>query len=230
MQYKNYIWDFDGTLFDSYPHILSCMEMVCREEGIVCDRTELWRHLIVNFIVGRRFAGLSDEAYRRFVEYELRLGDVELSPIVVPFPDTETILRAIIKNGGRNYLYTHRNISALKYLESAGFADCFADYVTSEEKFPTKPAPDAVLAIIKRNELDPAETVMVGDRFIDGMSGVNAGIAGALITAASDAIGDGVDGVAFELEQVPALSGVPANAMTHVFPTLTVFGQELGII
>ena len=42
-------------------------------------------------------------------------------------------------------------------------------------------ARDAVLALIARNSLDPVDCVMVGDREIDGMSGKNAGIAGALV-------------------------------------------------
>ena len=59
--------------------------------------------------------------------------------------------------------------------------DCFDDYVTSEDKFPGKPAPDAILTIMKRNHLEQAETIMVGDREIDGQSGKNAGISGALV-------------------------------------------------
>ena len=65
-------------------------------------------------------------------------------------------------------------------LEQDGLWPLFTDYVTSEDGFPMKPAPDALLALMKRNGLDPSECVMIGDREIDVQSGYNAGMDGIL--------------------------------------------------
>ena len=232
MKYIHYIWDFDGTLFDSYPHVLSSMQKVLAEENITCDPTELWRHLLVNFGEGRKYAGLSPESYKRFTEYQYRMGEDEIEPKVIPFDGMRDLLADIVKNGGRNYLYTHRNKTSLAYLDQFGMTEFFADAVTSEEHFPSKPAPDAVLAIIERNHLDPAECVMVGDRLIDGMSGINAGIAGVLITAATDATktpGNDYDAVALETGLIPALKGVTRETMTHIVRDLSGFRAEMNI-
>jgi phosphoglycolate phosphatase-like HAD superfamily hydrolase len=48
--------------------------------------------------------------------------------------------------------------------------------------FPSKPAPDAVNWICETYNLDKSETVMIGDREIDVLSGKNAGVYGCLYT------------------------------------------------
>jgi len=183
MKFTHFFWDFDGTLFDSYPHTLRCCWDAMEEAGLTegWDRESVLRWLLVTFGAMKREVGMPDDVYERFLERTHRMGEDEVEPRVVPFPDAREVLAAIVKNGGRNYLYTHRNETAMRYLEEAGFTELFADFVTAEEGFPSKPAPDAVLALIARNGLDPADCIMAGDREIDGMSGKNAGIAGALV-------------------------------------------------
>ena len=181
MKYKNYIWDFDGTLYDSYPHVCTCCCQVLAEEGIPFEREDVMRHLLVSFGDMKRHTGMSDEAYRRFVDRSHIVGDGEIEPVAVPFDDCEAVLRAVIEGGGLNFMYTHRNETVYYYLEKYGMKRYFADFVTSEEGFPSKPAPNAVLALMERNGLLPEETIMVGDREIDGLSGQAAGIAGALV-------------------------------------------------
>lgn len=185
MKFKNYIWDFDGTLFDSYPHIRKCLLNILEKEGIreKLDAEMLMRHLCVSFGDAKRYTGLSEEAWREFTVLHHLTKDMEIQPPIVPFPDCRKVLLEIKAMGGRHFIYTHRNITALEYIRSFGMEDCFEDYVTSEDGFPAKPAPNAILAIMERNGLDPAETIMIGDREIDGKSGKNAGIYGALVNA-----------------------------------------------
>ena len=54
----------------------------------------------------------------------------------------------------------------------------------SQEKTasPMKPAPDAIRYLLDEFQLDPAETIMIGDREIDILSGKNAGIHTCLFT------------------------------------------------
>ena len=232
MKYTHYLWDFDGTLFDSYPHVLASLEKVLAEEGISRDHTELWRRLLVNYGEGRKYAGITPEAYKRFVDYQYIMDENEIEPKVIPFEGMRDLLAAIVKNGGKNYLYTHRNNTALAFLDRFGLSEFFADSVTSEEHFPAKPAPDAVLAIIARNHLDPKDCVMVGDRLIDGMSGINAGIAGVLITAATDNTktpDNDYDAFALETSLIPSVAHVTRDTMTHTVRDLAEFRAEMGI-
>ena len=233
MKYIHYLWDFDGTLFDSYPHVLASLEKDLAEEGISCDHTELWRRLLVNYGEGRKYAGITPEAYKRFVDYQYIMDENEIEPKVIPFEGMRGLLADIVKNGGKNYLYTHRNKTSVAFLDRFGLTEFFADFVSSEEKFPAKPAPDAVLAIIERNHLDPKDSVMVGDRLIDGMAVINAGIAGALITAATDNTktpDNDYDAIALETSLNPSVAHVTRETMTHIVRDLAEFRTEMGIL
>ena len=181
MKKKVFASDFDGTLYDSYPHVCACCCQVLAEEGMEHDPEDVMRHLLVSFADMKRHTGMSDEAYRRFVDRSHIVGDGEIEPVAAPYPDCEAVLRAVVEGGGRNYMYTHRGKTVYFYLEKFGMTRYFSDFVTAEDGFPSKPAPDAVLALMEKNGLAPEETIMVGDREIDGKSGQNAGIAGALV-------------------------------------------------
>lgn len=177
--FKNYIWDFDGMLFDSYPHITTAFEKMMSDYGITIDYAETKRLLEISFADAYNHYGTTDEQKERFREYE---HDFDLEPLAVPFPNTVETLKKVCENGGKNFLYTHRGKSAFYYLKKYGVYDLFEDFVTSEDGFPSKPAPDAVLHIVNKHNLNQNETVMVGDREIDVMSGINAGTKGCLFT------------------------------------------------
>jgi len=177
MKYTSYLWDFDGTLFDSYPLVAEAFSRIMTEEGIPHDRDELFEVLTVTFGETKKVYGLSNEVYRRCVDLS---HSWSLRPAVTLFPGTAAVLRAICENGGRNYLYTHRNRTAWTYLRLFGLEKYFAGGVDATMQFPPKPAPDAVNFICSRYGLDKEQTVMIGDREIDVLAGINAGTAGCL--------------------------------------------------
>jgi phosphoglycolate phosphatase-like HAD superfamily hydrolase len=180
------------------------------------DMETVRRYLQVSFAEMRKFTEMADEPYAKFNDLHHRTADSDITPPIVPFEDAERVLAAVIERGGRNYIYTHRNHTVHYYLEKFGLTKYFSDILTAEEGFPWKPAPDALIALIERNNLDPRECVMIGDREIDGLSGKNAGIAGALVNY-PDSLPDGT-------------SPADASEMDHVAKTLTDFAKMMGII
>ena len=180
MLFKHFIWDFDGTLYDSYPHSEGIFQAyLAREKGIVVPMSEIdpivrrsWLHAFDHF-------GLTKEEAKRVFELE---ADMSVLPRVVPFPGAVELLRDVVRAGGYNYLYTHRDNLAVEYLRLEGIDGLFRDFVTADMEFPAKPAPDAVLYLLQHNGLDARETVMIGDREIDAGAGINAGTAGLLVT------------------------------------------------
>jgi len=195
MLFKHYIWDFDGTLADSYPHIIRLFADTLAEEGIAVDEDRLAKLFYKNFKTTREETGISDEAYRRFMVRHDTTGTEEKDPPVVPFPEIAETLRRISEAGGTHYIYTNRNTTVLYYCKKFGWDGLFKDVITSEDDFPMKPAPDALLHLMKKHGLRPEECVMIGDREIDGLSGVNAGMAGCLVTDKTEDV-DGNDPLA----------------------------------
>ena len=113
MKFKHYIWDFDGTIFNSYPHSCEVFWNILGEENLREGRTkeEVMLYLQLSFADARKFTKISDEGYARFLRIVHLLGDEETLPVVVPFDDCEKVLRAVIKNGGKNYFRAPRQNS-----------------------------------------------------------------------------------------------------------------------
>lgn len=182
MLFTDYIWDFDGTLFDTYPRISAAFHEALRRLGCTRPQDEVLT-AVKQSVRGaaadyaRRY-GLNEAAINRLyheIEGALPVDDM------TPYPGVHAFLRAVMARGGRHFLYTHRDRGALIALSNHAMADCFSGAITIEDDFPLKPAPDALMHLLKKHGIDPQSAVMLGDRSIDVDAALNAGIAGCLI-------------------------------------------------
>ncbi len=177
-KYRVFFWDFDGTLYDTYDRMARAVikgmdEMGLPHEGV--DVVKLAKKTLrgaCGILAGER----CEELLARFYAHE---GD-EGPESMRPYPGCEEALKAVVNAGGLNFLYTHRNHTAVDALKQDGLYDLFRDFITWEAGFPDKPAPDAINWAIDLHRLERAECVMVGDRDIDAQAGKAAGIATAL--------------------------------------------------
>lgn len=177
---KNYIWDFDGMLFDSYPHITAAFCKMMEEKGIEVDPAEAQPLFEISYSHAYEHYGAGREEKLIHQKYE---HDYELEPKAVPFPNTVETIRTLYERGAKHFLYTHRgHESSQYYLKKYGIDIYFEGFVDSSMNFAQKPSPDAVNWICETYGLDKSETVMIGDREIDVLSGKNAGVSGCLFT------------------------------------------------
>lgn len=182
---KTLLWDFDGTMFDTYPHTVNLYQNILVENGIAEAAGEESRAFLMEnakvFISRMREAcrerfGYND-ALNAVINDEFNRREPIAHPSVSqPYPFALDICRALKERGGMNILYTHRGLEARNYLEYYEFMPYFDELVTAENGFPLKPAPDAIRYVVDKYSLNPDETMMVGDRDIDILAGTNAGI------------------------------------------------------
>lgn len=176
--YRHVIWDFDGTLFDTYPSMTKAMQGALEMRGYSEPEEDIYSYLKVTtghakkiykdkYSLGEDF----DEDFKR-IRQEIEVG------ISFPYPGVVELLRDIVAAGGYNYICTHRSISTYKFLEHHGLSELFRGCVTADDGFAPKPAPDSVKYILDKYGIDPADAVMVGDRELDVKAGQNAGICG----------------------------------------------------
>lgn len=167
-------------LFDSYPHITSAFLKTLSEFGKTADYDEAKSLLEITFATAFERYGVTEEERAVFREHE---HNYELKPIAVPFENTYKTLEKLFSDDKKHFLYTHRGFESSQfYLKKYDMAKFFTAFVDSSMKFPSKPAPDAVNYICETYNLDKSETVMIGDREIDVLSGKNAGTYGCLFT------------------------------------------------
>ncbi|MDD2429987.1 MAG: HAD-IA family hydrolase [Eubacteriales bacterium] len=177
MQFKHWFWDFDGTLYDTYPRVTRAFQNALRDAGIILpddvalaqvklrlDGAALW--------AARGDADLAETIMRQYYVHSEKEDESSMRP----YAGAKNMLEKITRLGGKNYLYTHRNVTAVDALKRDDLWQYFHDKVTSEDAFPAKPAPDALNHLIHKHQLAPQDCCMVGDRSIDLDAGKNAGI------------------------------------------------------
>ncbi len=176
---KNFIWDFDGTLFDTYTHTVTVLRRYMAERGRHYEYDALYAVCREHMGKARAFCEADDDEWNEFFRRE---ADIDAPPLAGPYRGAADVLSGVTAAGGRNFLYTHRDAVSVKYLEKYDLAQYFTGFVTRENAFPQKPAADAICYLLRRYRMDSAETVMVGDREIDILSGKNAGVHTCLFT------------------------------------------------
>ena len=185
MRYDNIIWDFDGTLFNTYPAMCRDLQAVMEGLGVHASLEDL----LPRFTTSRETvlawcgeqAGMTaqevDQIYRDWVTEHGQ-------PEAYPFPHVRSILERFQAAGGRNFVFTHRSGSVHDYLAGADLTKYFTDVVSAGTTYARKPAPAGNLHIIETYGLDKNYTLAVGDRELDVLAAKNAGIHACLVDPA----------------------------------------------
>lgn len=181
LKYDHFIFDFDGTLSDSYASFVKAAMIIAEKYGVPANKAEVY-HLLKKYSTVHLFNTLPfgeqrDEAYAEFnkLSKELLAEEAEM------LAGTVELLEFIKVNGGKSYVYSHSGEIVLKNAKRWGIDRFFEDYMLGDKTYPRKPAPDALLVLVGRHNLDLSRSVMIGDRDIDVLAGQNAGMAGILI-------------------------------------------------
>lgn len=195
----NVIWDFDGTLFDSYPVMVKSFCYTLEQFGIPSSEQSVLKDMRVSMGTAIKTIqplldtkGITTEQFNR-VYRENRLA-LEADTLL-PFEGALEICRWIVENGGKNFIWTHRGTSTQLYLDKFDFNAWLIESIDHSMGYERKPNPDAILSLVKRHSLIPEATIMIGDREIDLLAGRNAKVKTALF------IGHGYDQLH---EQIPS--------------------------
>ncbi|MEH7544548.1 HAD hydrolase-like protein [Neobacillus vireti] len=149
----NVLWDFDGTLFDTYPALVEGFVNLSKQN---LDRTEVLRWLKKDSKTAFKHYGISEELRG---EYQ-RLYNMH-SVNSLPFDHIEEVLAAV----DENVIVTHREKdSTLLLLEKFDLLKYFQEVVSVEEQgFTRKPHTASYEYILKTRHID----LVVGDRDLD---------------------------------------------------------------
>lgn len=184
MRYQQLFWDFDGTLVNTYPGMVTAFGEAleaCGVNNFELDEEEIYKAM--------RQHSLGSALQRFTAEYRLnrdRLAKVyqkQAAPRLkdaAAFPGVADLLAAVVAAGGRNFLLTHRDHHAMDRLSQLNLAQYFTGAVTADDDFPRKPDPTSLQALMHRYDVDRQMGLMIGDRNLDVQAGHRAGMAGAL--------------------------------------------------
>lgn len=202
MKYTDIAWDFDGTLFDTYPNLVRAFKETLEHYGYTADETEIRQKMSITI---RHAVTFYCEKYGLDpVEFRALHKMIEgFRPELVPmYPGAKETLKTIKESGRRNHLYTNRNKGAVRYLEANDLLQYFDGLMTEEVMCELKPAPGGMFDLCKNYQVNPEQMVMVGDRAVDIDSAKNAGTAACFFNTNGIAVPDGTD---FEIEELKDL-------------------------
>lgn len=155
------VFDLDGTLIDSRDAMVAAFAAAFRRT-VGAGPAPVGEFLALQ---GKRFdeilaaLGLPVAMWEPFIE-ESRLR-VDSVPVI---PGVQALLERLVAGGYQLALLTGKDRGRTDELLAAlGLSAFFSAVVTSTDGLPTKPAPDAVWAILELLECDPRRACLVGD-------------------------------------------------------------------
>lgn len=175
---KAVFFDFDGTLADTAPGILKTMEQTFKDMGVAIPKEEDMLSTIglrLDLAL-QKLGNFSDEkAQEAAAIYRKNFVTFELGYITI-FPKVKETLQVLKSRNIRMAVATSRGINSLGSIcERHGIKEYFETCVTYNDNLPPKPAPDMVLALLERMNLQKDEALVVGDTTFDIEMGNRAG-------------------------------------------------------
>jgi HAD superfamily hydrolase (TIGR01549 family) len=179
------IWDFDGTICDTYPAIAQAVNSALAEFGAQATLARIIE-----------LASISLERCIRTLAEDFALPYEQLNAAFTaayqhvqptdqpPFPGVRDLCQRLANAGIPNYIVTHRRRASLTVLlDTHDLRTLFTYIIAADDAFPRKPAPDALLYLLATYGIAPSDALVIGDRDLDIRAGQAAGIPTCLFRA-----------------------------------------------
>lgn len=179
--YKLYLFDFDGTLFNTLESYFTLFEEAFKATGVRCSPEECLELTRIPLRDGFIKLGGKPEDFKVFVkkvnEY---LETDECINLSKTYDDTIECIEYFNKKGIDIGIVTSNNIPHVKkVLDVFNIShDSFQVYVGNQESNKHKPDPEPILKAIEigKYNLDKKDIVYIGDSKNDCLAAINAGV------------------------------------------------------
>jgi HAD superfamily hydrolase (TIGR01549 family) len=184
-RFQGIIFDFDGTLVDTFPGIFSAWDRTFKLLNLGPLPPERVKKAI----------GPTKDAYLRIILEDLynSHGQIALETFrgiyksesiyaTTLFPGIPELLETLDNTGIRMGIASNKPFTqVMKLVEHFGLADCFSPILGPEKVKDGKPAPDMLLECGREWDLPAARLLVAGDTDMDLIAGRNAGMARAAV-------------------------------------------------
>jgi phosphoglycolate phosphatase-like HAD superfamily hydrolase len=175
---KNIIWDFDGTLFDTYPAYVGTFLDALNDFGyqLPFERVNSLAHGSMDGCI-EEICSIFKLDQTKFIDrFLVHNAAVNLAG-KPPFPGVREVCARIVENGGLNFIVTHHGkVNAESILAFHQMAHLFTDAIYRDQGYPKKPDPAMFNTLIDKYHLNRNETLAIGDRDLDIEAGQLAGV------------------------------------------------------
>ncbi len=182
-EYQTYLFDFDGTTFDSAPSMGPVFRAGFEAIGRTCsdeDALEYMHHSLRWLAEKEHF----EDRIREFIDAVVRAMDApENLALVKPFPETKEVIEELKRQGKKVGIMSGNVTEHIKVvLKMQGMEDAFDVIIGSDLLEKQKPEPDGIILACKRMGVPvDRDVIYVGDSNQDIQAARSAGVDEALI-------------------------------------------------
>lgn len=180
MKPKLIVFDLDGTILDTLQDLFLSVNYMLLREGHPARTVDEVRAFVGNGIhklMSRALpAGATDRELARALACFSEYYEAHSAENTRPYDGIPELLSELKQRGILLAVVSNKNDSAVKPLCEIYFPGVFDLAVGASEEVPKKPAPDAVLKVLKDLRVDISEAVYVGDSEVDIETAKNAGM------------------------------------------------------
>ena len=172
------IWDFDGTICDTYPAIAWAVNLALARFGAKATLEHITELASISLqwcirTLAAEFALPYDQVDAAFSETYQQVQPTDQPP----FPGVRDLCLRLTTVGIHNCIVTHRRRASLQVLLTThDLHAAFTHIIAADDGFPRKPAPDAMLYLLTTYRIAAADALVIGDRDLDIRAGQAAGI------------------------------------------------------
>ncbi|MDK2952416.1 MAG: hypothetical protein PWQ77_2081 [Kosmotogales bacterium] len=172
---KHLIWDFDGTLCNTYPAMVKKIKKALNNLGHDADEEEILRQAKTTMrnafdYFSEKF-DLGDKLYEEFISMPNNPEHMS------PYAHVVDVCELINSRGGKNIIITHRGKeTTYEILDYYKMTDLFYEIVTADDNFRKKPDSHAFDYVVEKYGFNKDEVLGIGDRELDILAAKGAGI------------------------------------------------------
>jgi len=177
-QFCNLIWDFDGTLFDTIPAMVSAFAQSLKSFGVDAEEEKI--EGMIRLSIGKCIGyyscryGLDESILREGFLHRYENVPLEKQPLM---PGALHVCETVRRIGGCNIIVSHRSADSLaRFLRAYQIEHLFDGWLSAVDGYPRKPDPFLFNMALERYGIDRESTIALGDREIDIDAGRRAGL------------------------------------------------------
>lgn len=166
---KSIVWDFDGTLANSYPGIVMATQKSLKENfDISLSKDSIYKEALKTSVRNLASDLLDDDKNKVKTFYKsYKLHEKMYHDQIKLMPHAKIALEYCKVQGYQQFIVTHRDTSIFEVAKRLGIADYFTEMVSAEDDHIRKPDSEMLDYLIKKYYLESENLWVIGDRKID---------------------------------------------------------------
>ncbi|AKP66621.1 HAD hydrolase-like protein [Companilactobacillus ginsenosidimutans] len=204
------VWDFDGTLANSYPGMVIAVQQSLKDNfQIELSKDTIYkdikdtsiRQYITDLFSEKRESGENVDRDVKIFYHDYKLLEKQYQNKIRLIPHALNTLKLLNEQGVQQFVVTHRDESIYELTKSLEIEDIFTEVVSVEKDFKRKPDSNMLDYLIKKYSLNTSDLWVIGDRKIDIDFGKSVGANTMLLAENNSDFGQ--DETVTDLSQIP---------------------------